>query len=154
MSFVGIIIAVIAFIFYIARSVEKQNENERKRRQERRGRIEPGKMIPVSDSKDQIPDQPVQEKKPEPESETVPDLPASSEWQKKMLEASRRLEKAGAGKEGPPDKPFPAKKPESPGPGDWIHQPERVRQAFILSECIGKPRALRPHRFYKRPYTR
>ncbi|MFX3616048.1 MAG: hypothetical protein ACE3JK_00760 [Sporolactobacillus sp.] len=152
MSFLGIIIGVGAFVLYIARSVEKQNEEERGRqaRQQRRG--------PAS-SRQPVNSEPAVEARPNKKRSS----PGSSarknvsewtmeamndQWQKKYQEA-REKRKQGADAPEMAVVPVAANRPAGERPA-WMNDRQMVRRAFLFSECIGKPRAISPHPYFKK----
>lgn len=150
MTFIWIIVAVISFIFYIAQSVEKQNAEEQKRRMARRSgqrsRTMPQKA-PVPEHAKSVPERTASEP------ESISGAPMANEWRRKYREAGDRLAKVLDARQQVPGKLVEVSShvPESPARKVWIKKDRNlVRQAFIFSECIGKPRAVQPHRYFRR----
>ncbi len=135
-GYIGIIIAVIVFIGYIARSVEKQNERERKRRAARRTAAGHRTASAPIAGKNAVP----AKRRKEP--------PVSDNQLNRYHEAMHRMaenSQADSGKMAPsPPAERLRNRPR------WMNNPDRLRQAFIFSECIGKPRARSPHPYFKK----
>ncbi|RYL91575.1 hypothetical protein EWI07_10730 [Sporolactobacillus sp. THM7-4] len=154
MSVIPIILGVIAFIFYIAHSVEKQNEQERKRREARRGRrpdtFRP-KPVPAEnrDSNRNGSETHVPHVDTMPSAEKTKTA-GNDDRQERYREALTRLAQSPDPDQGKPEtvieKAAPAIPQGNPIP---LFDRQRLRDAFILAECIGKPRAVHPHPFFR-----
>lgn len=149
MSFVGIIIGVIVFLFYIARSVEKQNAQERKRREQRRGsgsvltrKMPEGGSLGSAEREKGAPL--YSDSSPEPATENAA---GGGDLMKRYRKA---VDRASGTDIGSVPEPGPAmlhslnrqKRPE------WMRDRRAARQAFIFAECIGKPRAVEKHPYF------
>lgn len=152
MSFLGIIIGVIVFVLYVAKSVEKQNEEERKRQTQRQGRRPVSTTRPVVD----MPAEPGPNKKPpsppstarkaSPAIRTIEEM--NDQWQKKYQEAKERRKQQA-------DAPAiaavrVAADSQAAKKTAWMNDRQMVRRSFLFSECIGKPRAISPHLYFKK----
>lgn len=166
MDFAGIIIVlVIALIGYIARSVEKQNSREKKYREARRGsRAGTGPMRPLADESRAEPEPQATDRPEPPQERPQEETPAAAETMERPAgtkdlltryrEAQQRLSHLdridGVGEIGS-ESSAPGRaaslKAEAP---DWLKSRSNLREAFIFSELIGKPRALNPHPCLKR----
>ncbi|WP_188800594.1 hypothetical protein [Sporolactobacillus putidus] len=160
MGFVWIIFAVIAFIFYVARSVEKQNAQERARREARRGR-RTAVFPPADQAQGERHLSMTSEENAEngePDTEPLRERTTGSTERRTLLqEASDRLARSE-------QKTMPSSRRRIPGrnvsgtssekvrPG-WTGDRRRVRQAFLFAVCIGKPRALEPHAYFRKRNT-
>jgi hypothetical protein len=154
-SFVWIIGLVIWVIFYVAKSVEKQNAEEQKRRQElgRRASSRPQ----VSSTKGQV-SQTKRAVSPraEPIMEQVSTDTHTAEnvWMKKYYETKDRMNQSSSKQTVDRSlRPAEASGSETLVNG-WKSDQDALRQAFIFSECIGKPRAVQPHHFFNRNRVR
>ncbi|MCL1630417.1 hypothetical protein M3N64_00425 [Sporolactobacillus sp. CPB3-1] len=143
MSLIWIIGAVISLIFYVAKSVEKQNAEERQRRQ-KRGRRQ---MAPSEERHNNRPipvdsDTTVKKKTLHPPS-------VQNELAKRYAEVAQRMNR-------PETVPAPSiqvvRTERSPhhSVNQWFRDRQSLRQAFVFSVCMGKPRAIEPHRSYQR----
>lgn len=146
---IGIIIAVIAFVFYIARSVENQNRQEKKRREQRRAQSVPGSGQTAADQSagERQPDmQPGPVQKP-----VAKNASGESDMMKRYRKAVNRSSRAAGGSplvSGPVITSLaPVIRHNRP---EWMNNRHAARQAFIFSECIGKPRAVEPHPYFNR----
>ncbi|WP_100488636.1 hypothetical protein [Sporolactobacillus pectinivorans] len=146
---IGIIIAVIAFIFFISRSVENQNRQERKRREQRRARSVPtgGQTADDQSAGERQPDvQPGPVLKP-----AAKDASGESDIMKRYRKAVDQSSRTAGGSPLVSGQVItslePAVRHNRP---EWMNNRHAARQAFIFSECIGKPRAVEPHPYFNR----
>ncbi|MDF2910336.1 MAG: hypothetical protein K0Q56_1217 [Sporolactobacillus laevolacticus] len=148
-SFIWIIGAVIWLIFYVARSVEKQNAQEQKRRQQNRSgttRSHAPSVQNVSRTEQRPP------RRQESVTEQVYSVTQTDEnvWMKKYYETAQRMNQS-VGSRIVPEQNKPQMNHSRTAEvmeRSWRKNRDAVRQAFIFSECIGKPRAVEPHRFF------
>lgn len=137
MSVITIIFFAISIFIYVAKQVEKQNTAEQKRREERRKRLA---KAPTQAARPHLSDQ-------KREKMALPLETLSSQIRSRYQEAQEKIQKA--------DKAPVAKPPLTPSHRtgsrpEWLSDRQAVRRAFLFAECIGKPRAVEPHRFFKR----
>lgn len=148
MSFLGVIGLVVALIFYVARSVEKQNAEAARRRAQMRGKrpVSAGqKSVRSERPADQLPDErPVPA---EPVEQTAGGNTMMQSYQR-ALEQSRRTSPPRTGSTVPPSRPVSSHSNRDPHPFVLLDR-QVVRQAFIFSECIGRPRSLNPHPWFR-----
>lgn len=141
MGFIGIIVAVIIFVLYTARSVEKQNEQSRKRREATGGR-----RANVSRT-----DQASEERRPEPVTDGTGDATGQRTRDQGARDRFARSENTGtsSGRRPQGKKIVSGKQVHNMKTG-WMKDRRQIRRAFIFSECVGKPRALEPHSFFRK----
>ncbi|SFG08527.1 hypothetical protein [Sporolactobacillus nakayamae] len=155
MSFVWIIGLVIWMIFYVAKSVEKQNAQEQKRRQELGRRTNTRPQMPSAKRQITQANRDVN-RRAEPIMEQAPTDTHTAEnvWMKKYYETKDRMNQSSS--QRTVDRSLhPAKASGSENVGNgWKSNQDALRQAFIFSECIGKPRAVQPHHFFDRNRVR
>ncbi|RYM05309.1 hypothetical protein EWH99_06900 [Sporolactobacillus sp. THM7-7] len=158
MTAIWVILAVIAFIFYIARSVEKQNEQERKRREARRTRPHAPRMKPLPQNQSPRPQTKNEKKRrenrpsvPQPERTETTEAANGSDWMKRYEKARARLASEGSKvKTARERNQAPGIRDAEADRTDWLKSKKRLREAFIFAECIQKPRASHPHPFFTR----
>ncbi|MET1247577.1 hypothetical protein ABWW58_02150 [Sporolactobacillus sp. STCC-11] len=155
MSFVWIIGLVIWMIFYVAKSVEKQNDEGQKRRQELERRVSTRPQ--VSSTKEQVSQaRRAVSSRAEPimEQGSTDTHTAENVWMKKYYETKDRMNQSSSKQTVDRSlRPAKASGSETVGNG-WKSDQDALRQAFIFSECIGKPRAVQPHHFFDRTRVR
>ncbi|GEB76245.1 hypothetical protein [Sporolactobacillus inulinus] len=144
MSFIWVIGVAIYLIFSVARSVEKQNAKERKIRQERGRRPRP--QVSMQQAAKVSSDQ---KQSTEPVTEQVSSEPvAENEWVKRYQQMKERINESIPARSEIP--PVQAKVPQSSNTENtWLRDRQKLRQAFIFSEVIGKPRSVQPHRYFE-----
>lgn len=139
MSVAPIIFFAIAGFIYIAKQVEKQNEASQKRREELQKRVTPHAKPSVRPQAAR--QNPAKKKRPVAQ-------PVSTELRNRYQDAQTMIRTA----ESEPPAPAPALRAmprrQSRRPG-WMTDRQAVRRAFLFAECIGKPRAIEPHRAFK-----
>jgi hypothetical protein len=154
MSFIGVVVAVVVFIFYVARSVEKQNAQEMKRRE----RMRRNRPVPVGRAAAQTEQQ--QTTRSAPDNRTAPAAPETPErassgrtmmqnYQKALQRAQRTsLSSVAHRSESVAETDPISAQPDAASRPLWLQNPQAVRRAFIFSECIGRPRSLNPHPYF------
>ncbi|WP_010632220.1 hypothetical protein [Sporolactobacillus vineae] len=153
MSFIGVVIAVVAFIFYVARSVEKQNAQEMKRRERMRG----NRPVPGTRAAARVEKQTTKTRSDNRTASADPPERAGS-GRTMMQNYQEALERAGQTaplRPAHPSDSITGTDPISVSPvvdhrPRWLQDPQAVRRAFIFSECIGRPRSLNPHPYFRK----
>lgn len=164
-SILSIIIAIIILIFYVARSVEKQNKQEQKRRAAQRRTRQAKPKQNLKSLQNETP----KEKRPrEGKSDRrMSGKPAGQELshhermrdgsdqssryrelQKRLNQETNLLKEQGADVKAirPAVKPLTGQAP--------VKNRGELRRAFLFSECIAEPRAKRPHPSIKKYRSR
>lgn len=155
MSFVWIIGLVIWMIFYVAKSVEKQNAQEQKRQQElgQSANARP-QAANVKGQVSQAERTVTQRAEPITEQVSTDTHTVENVWMKKYYETKDRINQP-SNKQTVGRSLRTAKTSGSENLGNgWKSNQDALRQAFIFSECIGKPRAVQPHHFFDKNRVR
>ncbi|BBN99232.1 hypothetical protein [Sporolactobacillus terrae] len=148
MFFIWVIGVVIYLIFTVARSVEKQNAKERKIRQERGRRPHPQvsmqrsmrQAAKIGSNQKQSTELVTEQASSEPVTE--------NEWVKRYQQMKERFNESIPAPSETPS--VQAKVPRSISTDNtWMSDRQKLRQAFIFSEIIGKPRSAQPHRYFE-----
>ncbi|MDD9147591.1 MULTISPECIES: hypothetical protein [unclassified Sporolactobacillus] len=153
MGFASIIFAVIILLFYVARSVEKQNAQERARRAARSGRrtAVPEDRSHEEGSSGSSPEKEAGNSGSDPE--PLNSQGAEPAEQRPLFqETSDRLARSQAKRMAPSGRRTIERSPAGVSSGkskmQWAGDRRRIRRAFIFAVCIGKPRALEPHQYF------
>ncbi|MCQ2008445.1 hypothetical protein NOM01_00390 [Sporolactobacillus sp. STSJ-5] len=145
---VWVIGLVILLVFYVAKSVEKQNAEEQKRRQERgrSGTARPQVQRTVRQRSE--PSRTAQRKSDSVTEQASADIPAENEFMKQYYETKKRIDQSSSKKAAGGMRDTPRTSISGNSGTGWSRNQDALRQAFIFSECIGKPRAVQPHPFF------
>ncbi|MCO7175681.1 hypothetical protein ACFP7A_00175 [Sporolactobacillus kofuensis] len=148
MSFLWIIGVVISMLFYVAKSVEKQNAQERERRQ--RNRKLSTRSTPSTPAHRDSLDQQRQHSTSVTGQRYSNSAPVENVWMKKYKETAERMNKTEQATAIGESRTAIAHLHANDVMRNQLRTRATLRQAFIFSECIGKPRALEPHRVFSR----
>ncbi|MCO7126336.1 hypothetical protein NIE88_11200 [Sporolactobacillus shoreicorticis] len=146
---VWIIGLVIMFIFYVAKSVEKQNAEEQKRRQERgrrSGTAQPQIQRTVQQRSER--DRTMNRKSDPVTEQASADIPAENVFMKQYYETKKRIDQSSGKKAADSMRDTPRTSISGNFGTGWSRNQDSLRQAFVFSECVGKPRAVQPHPFF------
>lgn len=139
MSVVPIIVFAIAGFIYVAKQVDKQNAAAQKRREELQKRVTPRAETSVRPQT--VRQSSVKKLRPAPAAQ-----PLSADLQNRYQAAQTKIQKVRPEAVVPALRPMPQRPSRRP---NWMTDRQAVRRAFLFAECIGKPRAIEPHRAFK-----
>lgn len=136
MSALPIIFLVVAGFIYVAKQVDRQNTAAQKRREELQKHVTP--PAETSARPQTVRQSSVKRSRP---AQTM-----STDLQNRYQNAQAKIQKVRPEAIVPAPQPVPQRPSRRP---NWMTDRQAVRRAFLFAECIGKPRAIEPHRAFK-----
>ncbi|MFT8362091.1 MAG: hypothetical protein ABF608_02835 [Sporolactobacillus sp.] len=133
MSALPIIFLVVAGFIYVAKQVDRQNTAAQKRREELQKHVTP--PAETSARPQTVRQSSVKRSRP---AQTM-----STDLQNRYQNAQAKIQKVR------PEAIVPALQPVPSRRTNRMTDRQAVRRAFLFAECIGKPRAIEPHRAFK-----